>query len=367
MMDLFDAIDSDSRFDLRVLFLERSAVAAPGVYWKERSLPRYCEVLPGRWFSFSRARVHVNSGFRSALCRYRPDLAIVMGYSELTNQLAMWWLRAKRIPWIFWGELPGIERRGPLGRLGRWVAQRPIAWLATGVAGMGSRAADAYGKMVGDRCPIWNIPYYCDNWPFLSIPRLWQNDEKPHFLYCGQMVARKGVDLLIKCFCRLAADHRNVRLTMVGDGPLRRPLMESVPLSMRDRVDWPGFKQVDQLPSYFAQANVFVLPSVHDGWGVVINQALSAGMPVIASHGVGAAADLVSDQANGIIVPAKDEAALTEAMRFFAENPANILAYGRSSRERASVLGPNYGVELWYQFCRTVLGRTRARQDDNVK
>src|SRR5262249_28788394 len=127
MMDLFEAIHQDPRFELAVFFLERPAVAAPGVYWRERAIPSYASVLPGGWFRFSKARVHMNVGLLSALDRCRPDIVVVLGYSSLTCQLAMYWLSARRIPWVFWGEVPGFEKRGMLGTLLRWIALRPVA------------------------------------------------------------------------------------------------------------------------------------------------------------------------------------------------------------------------------------------------
>jgi glycosyltransferase involved in cell wall biosynthesis len=356
MVDLFDAIHQDPRFRLTVHFLERPAVAAPGVYWQEKPLPAYSSVLPGGWFWFSRSRVHFNTGLLEALDKDQPDVVVVMGYFSVTCQLAMYWLWVKRIPWIFWGEIPGFYQRGIPGRLLRWLALRPVACLADGIAAIGSRAAAAYAKLTSQIRPVWNIPYYCRNDALLEIKRDPQAvDDFAHFLYCGQIVPRKGVDLLIQSFCRLAQENKDARLTLVGDGPLRVTLAAAVPEAIRHRVTWAGFKEAEQLPPYFAQANVFVLPSLHDGWGVVINQAVSAGMAVIASDAVGAAADLVSDHANGLVFQSQNEEGLTAALRFFVEHPECIHQFGRVSRTRAHELRPEQGVERWFWFCKKIL------------
>jgi glycosyltransferase involved in cell wall biosynthesis len=358
MMDLFDAIHQDPRICLTVYFLERPAVAAPGVYWREKALPSYSSVLPGGWFFFIRARVHLNTGLFAALDKDRPDVVVVLGYSSITFQLAMYGLWLKRIPWIFWGEVPGFERRGVFGGILRWLALRPVACLADGIAGIGLRAAAVYATLTKHVRPVWNIPYYCRNDALLNIERD-SNAMKGsvHFLFCGQIVSRKGVDLLVKSFCLLAQEHKDVRLTIVGDGPLRESLIASVPEAIRPRVTWAGFKEADELPPFFAQANVFVLPSLHDGWGVVINQAISAGMPVIASDAVGAAADLVSDGANGIIFPNQNEEALTAALRFFTDHPDCIHRFGKISRARAHDFCPEQGADRWYRFCQSILDR----------
>lgn len=357
MMDLLKGFDQDSRFRIRAYFLEKSAMAAPGVYWNASPLPGYSTVLPGSWFYFSQARVHVNSGLFTALDSDRPDIVVVMGYSELTCQVAMYWLWLRRVPWVFWGEVPGFERRQSLGGGLRWLAQRPLAWMADGIAGIGSRAADAYRQIAKAGCRVWNVPYYCDIESFLAIPRTSAGADHAHFLYCGQLVPRKGVDLLVRAFCRLAAEHPTATLTLVGDGPLRATLAASIPEAMRDRVEWAGFKEVEDLPLYFARANVFVLPSVHDGWGVVINQAVAAGMPVIASSAVGAALDLVEPDVNGLRFPPQDEESLLGAMRRFARQPGIIPGFGQASRDRAWRLHPSVGVEEWHRICRVILGR----------
>lgn len=354
MMDLFDAINRDPRFRLKVHFLEKPAVAAPGVYWREKQLPSYTSVLPGGWVYLFRARVHLNTGLFEALTRDEPDIVVVMGYSSVTYQIAMYGMWAKRIPWVFWGEVPGFEQRGIFGGTLRWLAMRPVAWLAAGIAAIGSRAAAAYDRLTKNSRLVHDIPYYCRNDRLLQIVRP-GGDDAPHFLFCGQLVPRKGVDLLVQSFCMLAMDHDNVRLTLVGDGPLRETLAASIPDAIRPRVTWAGFKEADELPAYFAQANVFVLPSIHDGWGVVINQAVSAGMAVIASDTVGAAADLVTDQLNGRIFPTRDGAALTTAMRFFVDHPERIGEFGAASRARALALRPEVGADQWYRFCQQVL------------
>src|SRR5262249_32859433 len=94
-------------------------------------------------------------------------------------------------------------------------------------------------------------------------------------------------------------------------------------------------------------ADVFVLPSRHDGWGVVVNQALGAGLPVIASDAVGAGLDLVEDGVNGLIVPAGSAAALERAMERLALQPDLARAYGQAARRKAAEITPAAGAEKW--------------------
>jgi glycosyltransferase involved in cell wall biosynthesis len=181
------------------------------------------------------------------------------------------------------------------------------------------------------------------------------------FLYCGQLVHRKGVDLLVRAFTRLALRHEHVRLRLVGAGELLSELRAGVPEEVRKRVEFTGFLQVNQLPAQFADADVFLLPSRHDGWGVVVNQALAAGLAVVCSDAVGAA-DLVTPGENGVVVPAGDEGALFRALDEIASDPERVRRYAERSRIAAADWTPERGVERWYELFRTVLRhRSRAR------
>ena len=92
-----------------------------------------------------------------------------------------------------------------------------------------------------------------------------------------------------------------------------------------------------------------MLPSRHDGWGVVVNQALAAGLPIITSDAVGAGLDFVDNGVNGMRIPAGDVEALYGAMHVFMLNPNLAAQWGRKSRERARELTPGAGSERWVQ------------------
>ena len=118
-----------------------------------------------------------------------------------------------------------------------------------------------------------------------------------------------------------------------------------------------GFQPVAELPQLFAEADVFVLPSRHDGWGVVVNQAIAAGMPVICSDAVGAAADLVVENENGRLFPAGNGARLAEVMTSFADQAEKIRKFGQRSREFAADRTPERSVDRWYGFLSAIVAK----------
>ncbi len=359
MQDLFEAMSRDPRFQLRVYYLE---MAAPDTYWGHQPLPDYAEVLPGRWFWFAGGRIHYNPGAARRILHDDPDLVVINGYSGLTNQIVMRQLRRRAVPWIFFGEVPGMNRRGLFGQALRAVARRPAVRWPAAIAAVGLHAAAAYRLVASESCPVENIPYCCDLQPFFAAPRTAAADGAVRFLYCGQLIHRKGVDLLARAFVPLAQQNPKAMLTFVGEGELRDELTRLIPPELASRIQFAGFQNVEKLPRWFSQSDVLVLPSRHDGWGVVVNQAIAAGLPVICSDAVGAAHDLVEHGANGLVFPSGDQLKLEQSLRTLADQPDMVAQMGRRSREIAENWTVDHAVDRWYQLCSQVVGRIAPRQ-----
>jgi len=334
--DLFAAVAARADVTPRVFYMERAAPDSP---WPERPLAAYESYLPGFWFSIGHARVHVNWRLPSPR---DYDVIVCNTLMSLTGQ---WLLRAKlrRSRWMFWGEKLGARSRrhdlltAPLHR-------------AAGIAAIGSWAERDYAERF-PKTRIFNIPYHCDLAPFAAAPRPPRDPGAVTFLFCGQMIARKGVDHLLAAFATLP---ENARLLLVGREAELPQMLAALTPSVRARVRYAGFQAPEALPPFFAQADVFVLPSRHDGWGVVVNQALGAGLPIIASDHVGAAHDLLCEGGNGFTFSAGDANALAAAMLRYAANPDLARAHGEASSRAAADWTPARGAERWAQALHTV-------------
>lgn len=355
-LDLFAAMEADQRLSLRVLYME---MAAPDTHWGEVPLPASAEILRGGAQQFGGGRIHWNSGVIRALHHSQPDVAVVAGYSSLTAQMAMAWLRWRRIPWIFWGEVPGMRQLGSWKRQLRALAQFPVRRWPDAIAAIGTVAAEEYRRLAGPKCEVANIPYYTDLTPFLAQSRV-NSPESVRILFCGQLIERKGVTTLLDAFLRLAGKYPCLELMLVGEGPLRQVLQDRVPAEYRHRVIFAGFQPVTQLPQYFSAADLLVLPSFHDGWGVVVNQALGAGLPIICSSSVGAAADLVLPGENGFVVPPADVPALSDVLERLVSDQELRTTFGDKSRKLALDWVPARGVDRWVELAEHVLARRHA-------
>ncbi|MEE4538576.1 MAG: glycosyltransferase family 4 protein [Erythrobacter sp.] len=323
--------------------------------WQDPILSPSEFVMPGRTLHRLGGSAHWNSSVISEIKASHADLVVVSDYSAPTAQLAMRYLAARRRPFMFWGEVPGFSRRGPVGSWIRSRLQGPIH-SASGIAAIGAVATEAYARLFPGK-PVFNIPYFCDLSRFESAEAstLTENENDIVILFSGQLIDRKGVDVLLSAFDIAASANPRLRLRLLGSGPERERYCGLVSSDLLARVEFIGHKEPSDLPEEFAKADVFCLPSRHDGWGVVVNEALGAGLPIIVSDAVGAGRDLVRDGQNGIATPAGNITALAEALMRIGGDDDLRSRMAMRSREMAKSWGLEEGARRWVHAARTVL------------
>lgn len=248
----------------------------------------------------------------------RADL-VVFNYYRHANAEQL--IEERTGPWCFWGERPGFHQHAWAGRvLRKWKLSKLHSSPAP-IWGIGKFAVDEYRKEFGSQRAYFNLPYFSDLQRFKTPER--EEKSERVFLFSGSLIARKGVDLLVAAFARLAREVPNVRLRVVGDGELR---------AVSERVEFVGFRDWQELPREYAAADVLCVPSRYDGWGLVVPEGLASGLPVIATDRMGAALEFVETGRNGWLIPAGDEEALLSAMREAALMPLRELShYARES------------------------------------
>lgn len=144
------------------------------------------------------------------------------------------------------------------------------------------------------------------------------NDADTLFVFVGRLEPYKGVELLLESFGYLG--HSGVGLLIVGDGSCRSLVEQAA--ADDDCVHYAGRRDFDGVIEAFAISDVAVVPSTFEPWGLVVNEALAAGLPVIASNRVGAVDDLVTEGETGMVFPSGDAVALAKAMRRLGEDAA---------------------------------------------
>jgi glycosyltransferase involved in cell wall biosynthesis len=165
-----------------------------------------------------------------------------------------------------------------------------------------------------------------------------------YFLFVGRLVQEKGVFELLSAYATLSENNRRqVGLVFVGDGVCRPALEQRAAAISAASIVFSGFTHREQLASYYALADTLVLPTYSDTWGLVVNEAMACGLPVILTEPAGCAADLVKDNWNGLLVPPKDPQALAAAMQQCVGEPGRLSMMGANSAE----LIRDFSPEVW--------------------
>ena len=258
--------------------------------------------LSGRWrhpggFSEPLA-LHLPLDTLVQLRRYRPHVVISVEMGMRTLLAAVYRKLNRRSRWIVWAEVSEAteQGRGLLRRLIRLLLCRHAdAFLAVGSSGV------RYLRSLGaDPAKIFPL-FYTTGVERFSANEIERSPERAHrLLYAGQLIERKGLVPFLETLAKWAAAHpaRNVEFVIVGDGPLRARL-ENFAAPANLELHFRGNLPYEELPPVYSEAGLFVLPTLADTWGVVVNEALAAGLPVLGSVRAQAVAELVEDGKNG--------------------------------------------------------------------
>lgn len=205
------------------------------------------------------------------------------------------------------------DPRGLTGALRRWKYTRERARLGDAldfVLAMGSRGVEWFARAGYDQDRLFEFAYAVD--AHAATRRATRSGEAARILYVGQMIQRKGVDTLLRA---CASIHSAFKITLIGDGERREGLQRlSRDLGIADRCEWLGAVPSAVVRDTMASADVLVLPSYHDGWGAVVNEALMTGVPVVCSEQSGASC-LIQEALHGAVFQAGDVAGLDRALR----------------------------------------------------
>ncbi len=343
MMPVFTAMANAPGVDLEVVYFAESEADRT---WASESDHNFrSTVLPGRELSlfmrWDTLSVHINPGLGRYLRDARPDVVINAGWGSITNWHAFASCRRRRIPMVLWA---GSTRHEPSWR--RTLTRAPVRHLVRHSDAWASYGTASAAYLVDLGAPPERVvpAFHCvDNARFLSrcqtlLPRVaaeraaLELGDRPVVLFVGRMLERKGAHHLIEAVAALRQGGRDVALLLVGEGPMRASWEQQARTLLPGAVRFVGNKPLEQLPLYYQLADVFALPSLEEVWGLVVNEAALASLPLIVSESCGAAPDLVEPGVNGFRVPPGDVPALQAALDKVLAEPAAAARMGRESR-----------------------------------
>ncbi len=223
----------------------------------------------------------------------------------------------------------------------------------------GRRYVEAFGARP-ER--VGSVPFATDRQPPAALPDRGGDEQPLRLLYVGSLIERKGLVPFLQALVAWALAHpaREIEFTLVGGGELQ-PVLQAQPLPANLRLRFVGHMPYASLPSVYAQADVFAFPSLGDTWGVVVNEAMQWGLPVLGSIRSQAVDELVDEGVHGWRFDTIDAAGMAAAIdRALSTSAERRQAIGREARARASAITPETVAEQTAAIVRRLLDTTTA-------
>jgi glycosyltransferase involved in cell wall biosynthesis len=365
---VFNALAQHPEIDLSVIFLAKTDPSTRQWRVYAEEIKFSYDILPSWRTRLKKYNLLLNQKVVDALRKAKPDTIICGGYNYLASWQALRWARWNHIPFLLWCESTANENRARhriVESLKKNFFDKCDGCIVPGTA------AGEYARQMGVTPEyIFVAPNAVDNNLFASrasdarqnAPNVRADLDLPdrYFLSAGRLVKSKGVFELLEAYGSLNKNLRSqVGLVFAGDGPLRRVLEHIAKSISPGTIRFAGFVQRDELASYYGLADCLVFPSHSDPWGLVVNEAMACGLPVICGQSAGCAADLV--KSNGRQIDSRNVGQLANAMKELATD-ADLRR--QMSRESLKII-QNYSPEICAagiaQAALTCSSRTSAR------
>ncbi len=278
------------------------------------------------------------------------DALWVHGYATFNSLHAMLAAKSLGIPVLLRGDMWLRDRpRSPAKLAMKSLFFQILRHFVDGVLSVGSLNADYWRHHLGNDFPLFMMPYAVDNNYFQqrSHMALAQRNEllselnldpaRPVILFASKLQKRKRCEDLLEAYKKLSPTpgiEPHPYLVIVGDGEERAALEKQAAKSGFSSIRFCGFRNQSELPRFFDIANVFVLPSRHEPWGLIVNEVMNAARAVILSDDCGCQPDLITDGVEGCVFPVGDVDALASALRKVLATPETAAQMGQRGLER---------------------------------
>lgn len=349
---LFNCLAQDAGVDLHVIFLSEND---PGLrQWRvyKEEIRFSHEVLPSWRRRVGKFNVLLNGGVMHALQQATPQAILCGGYSYVASWQALVWARFRSVPFLLWSESNLYDARRGHALVEMLKAEFLNNCDGFVVPGQAAKEYLSAHNIRSDR--IFTAPNAIDNDLFCSLAEAARQDATAarrdldlpsrYILFVGRLVQEKGVFELLHAYATLDQSlRRQIGLVFVGDGPCRAELQKQASAVTDGAIRFPGFAHREQLPAYYALAELFVLPTYTDTWGLVVNEAMACALPVIVSRVAGCASDLIRQHWNGLLIEPKNISSLNSAMANLATRADLCASMGTHAREHIA----QYSPEAW--------------------
>ncbi|MEX0753622.1 MAG: glycosyltransferase family 4 protein [Actinomycetota bacterium] len=335
-VDLFRELVSHPELDVRILALAQSEETRDWKAGRDVDLP--LSTLRGRHLYSRRFEfpLHLSRDVSMTLGAQRPDVIVIGGWDQPAYWAAARFARRFRVPLVLWNGSTNASRVRN-GRIfdaaRRWLVRQSSAYVAYGslardyLTDLGAEVERVHVstntvnvREIGERVArVRAAPGFVE-----------ERRRFPNLLavFVGRLVSLKRLDIVIDALARVGSPE--VGLLVVGDGRLRAEL-EARAHHLGVTVRFEGFKEPEDVDRYRALADIAVIPSDREAWGLVVNEALAAGLYALASDRVGSGRDLLDSEQRGAVVAPNDLQAWADVLEKTRRN-RNAIVSARDSR-----------------------------------
>lgn len=334
----FEKLSQNPAVDLQVRYFETFHKERKDLGWSDvQELPFYEQnIIP-----------EVDKAL-SSLADWEERIHVIPGVSYDFTQKLLTKLIDNNIRWIHWSERSGISLAKKLGfnvklfRLLQPVVAKIIKYMYAKKINKYALGVFAQGYLAKQDFMAWGIQKNKIEYLFYTIDQmkkpeklpdeLSQHQGKMMFLYAGSLDERKGIKILLNAFSQLQ-NSNNCLLILVGQDISDGEYANLATKLRINNVIFTGAKSIEIISEYIGSADIFVLPTLFDGWGAVLNEAAALGKPIISTDQCGAAFHLIKENENGYRVAAGDVQALANAMQAYIDHPEWVQVHGRNAEK----------------------------------
>ncbi|WP_421826490.1 glycosyltransferase [Larkinella sp.] len=359
--DFFEALSV--YFDLTVVYYAKTETDRQWSIKTENrpyQIQYLTDTIVARWIQKRLKDYHYSWSIIRLLIRDQADYVVFSGAYWIPNTMVGLIIsKFKNKTIAFFGERL-TDPDSPFKKYVKQLSLIPVKWACQRLFSGGKEAAQSY-QSYGFTSSISIIPYNIDITRFDknnlnhdkidSIRSRYKRTNQLVLLSSGSLITRKNMATLIKA---VKSSDMPVSFIIIGDGNERHYLEELI--GNDERIHLTGFVQASELPYYYNLADIFVFASRYDGWGVVINEAIAAGLPIISSESVGAVREWLLDGINGFVCPPNDPKAFRQSIEKLVNTPGLLesqAAYNRNFRIKTS---STYYARLMYEAIKQDLG-----------
>jgi len=287
----------------------------------------------------------VSARVKSVLSELKPHVVIIPGWDAPAALVALQWCLESGTPSVLLSDSQETDQKRVWWK--ELLKGRIVRLHLAGFVG----GAPHVAYLVSLGMPETRICSGCDvvdNDYFAAGAEAARKDEtrrerlglpNAYFLASGRFVEKKNLPLMLYAYADYLrqAGTSAWSLVLIGDGPMKSQLLQlRQELRLEKKVIFPGFKQYAEIPSYYGLAGAFVHTSSSEQWGLVINEAMACGLPVIVSSPCGCVPDLIRHGYNGLVFNPCDQGELTRSMVHLSSNECNRTEMGAAGQANIS-------------------------------